>query len=74
EIAPISFQDSNGDGKGDLPGLIDRLDHLEWLGVDAVWLTPDLPLTDVGPRLRHRRLLRDRPAVRNHGGFRPARG
>jgi len=40
EIAPISFQDSNGDGKGDLPGLISRLDYLEWLGVDSVWLTP----------------------------------
>jgi alpha-glucosidase len=43
EIAPISFQDSNGDGKGDLPGLIRRIDYLEWLGVDAVWLTPVYP-------------------------------
>jgi alpha-glucosidase len=32
EIAPVSFQDSNGDGKGDLPGLIRHLDYLEWLG------------------------------------------
>src|SRR5215211_1796122 len=40
EIAPISFQDSNGDGRGDLPGLISRLDYLDWLGIDAVWLTP----------------------------------
>src|SRR5690349_15821765 len=40
EIAPISFQDSNGDGRGDLPGLISRLDYVDWLGVDAVWLTP----------------------------------
>src|SRR4051794_37236474 len=40
EVAPISFQDSNGDGKGDLPGLISRLDYLEWLGVGALWLTP----------------------------------
>lgn len=40
EIAPISFQDSNGDGKGDLAGLMSRIDYLKWLGVDAVWLTP----------------------------------
>lgn len=43
EIAAISFQDSNGDGKGDLPGLINRLDYLEWLGIGAVWLTPVYP-------------------------------
>ncbi|WP_035643480.1 alpha-amylase family glycosyl hydrolase [Bradyrhizobium sp. ORS 375] len=43
EIAPISFQDSDGDGKGDLPGLLSRIDHLQWLGVDAVWLTPIYP-------------------------------
>ena len=50
EIAPVSFQDSNGDGKGDLPGLIRRLDYLEWLGVDAVWLTPIYrsPMLDLG--------------------------
>ena len=38
-----SFQDSNGDGVGDIQGVIDRLDYLEWLGVDAVWLTPFFP-------------------------------
>jgi alpha-glucosidase len=38
-----SFADSNGDGVGDLPGLIDRLDHLQWLGVDGVWLSPTMP-------------------------------
>lgn len=43
EIALISFQDSNGDGRGDIAGLIARLDHLQWLGVDAVWLTPIYP-------------------------------
>jgi len=43
EIAPVSFQDSNGDGKGDLPGLINRIEYLEWLGVDVVWLTPVFP-------------------------------
>jgi alpha-glucosidase len=38
-----SFADSNGDGVGDLPGLIDRLDHLRWLGIDGVWLSPTMP-------------------------------
>lgn len=40
EIAVISFQDSNGDGQGDLPGFMRRIDYLKWLGVGAVWLTP----------------------------------
>jgi alpha-glucosidase len=50
EIAPMSFQDSNGDGRGDLPGLIERVDYLAWLGVDAVWLTPIYasPMLDFG--------------------------
>jgi alpha-glucosidase len=43
EIAPVCFQDSDGDGRGDLGGLLQRLDHLEWLGVDTVWLTPVQP-------------------------------
>ena len=38
-----SFADSNGDGRGDLRGIIDRIDHLRELGVDAVWLTPCYP-------------------------------
>jgi alpha-glucosidase len=38
-----SFQDSNGDGVGDIPGIVSRLDHLAWLGVDAVWLSPVNP-------------------------------
>jgi alpha-glucosidase len=50
EITPISFQDSNGDGKGDIQGLISRIDYLEWLGIDAVWLTPIFrsPMLDLG--------------------------
>jgi alpha-glucosidase len=40
---PRSWQDSDGDGIGDLPGIIDRLDHLEWLGVDGLWLNPIFP-------------------------------
>jgi glycosidase len=43
QILPASFQDSDGDGLGDLPGLLARLDHLSWLGVDAVWLSPIQP-------------------------------
>ena len=38
-----SFADSDGDGVGDLHGLIDRLDHLAWLGVAGVWLSPTTP-------------------------------
>ena len=40
QVYPRSFQDSNGDGIGDLRGVIDRLDYLQWLGVDAIWLNP----------------------------------
>ena len=40
QIYPKSFQDSDGDGVGDLPGIIRRLDYLQTLGVDALWLCP----------------------------------
>src|ERR1044072_4104385 len=40
EIYPRSFQDSNGDGIGDLNGITQRLDYLQALGVDAIWLSP----------------------------------
>lgn len=40
QIYPRSFMDSNNDGIGDLRGIIDKLDYLAWLGVDAVWLSP----------------------------------
>lgn len=47
EIYPRSFQDSNGDGIGDLNGITSRLDYLQKLGVDAVWLTPIYPSPQV---------------------------
>lgn len=50
EVYPRSFNDSNGDGEGDFRGIIDRLDYLHDLGVDALWLTPfyPSPLADGG--------------------------
>jgi alpha-glucosidase len=47
EIYPRSFQDSNGDGIGDLNGITARLDYLQALGVDAIWLTPISPSPQV---------------------------
>src|SRR5271154_3083279 len=43
EIYPRSFQDSNGDGIGDLNGITSRLDYLKVLGIDAIWLSPIYP-------------------------------
>ncbi len=43
QIYPRSFADSNGDGIGDLRGVIARLDHVEWLGIDGIWLNPTMP-------------------------------
>lgn len=43
EVYVRSFADSDGDGIGDIPGIIGRLDYLAWLGVDAIWLTPIMP-------------------------------
>ena len=40
QIYPASFKDSNGDGLGDIPGVLEKLDYLQSLGVDAVWLCP----------------------------------
>ena len=63
QIYPRSFQDTNGDGIGDLAGILARLDYLAWLGVDAIWISPFYPspladggydvsdFVDVDPRL-----------------------
>ncbi len=50
QIYPKSFYDSNGDGIGDIPGIISKLDYLQELGVDMIWLSPcySSPLADQG--------------------------
>jgi alpha-glucosidase len=50
EVYPRSFQDSNGDGVGDLNGILNRLDYLAGLGVDALWISPiyPSPMADFG--------------------------
>jgi len=50
QVYPRSFLDSNGDGVGDLRGVVSKLDYLQWLGVDAIWLSPiyPSPMADFG--------------------------
>ena len=50
QVYPRSFADADGDGVGDLRGIASRLDHLAWLGVDGVWLSPIYrsPMKDFG--------------------------
>ena len=50
QVYPRSFQDSNEDGVGDLKGILQRLDYLQWLGVTAVWISPiyPSPMADFG--------------------------
>lgn len=43
QIYPKSFKDTNGDGIGDLEGIIEKLDYLKKLGIDVIWLTPVYP-------------------------------
>jgi oligo-1,6-glucosidase len=55
QIWPASFKDSNGDGFGDIPGVISTLDYLKDLGVDLIWLSPmyDSPQHDMGYDIRN---------------------
>jgi maltose alpha-D-glucosyltransferase/alpha-amylase len=55
EVLVRSFADQNGDGSGDLKGLISKLDYLQWLGVDCLWLPPffQSPLRDGGYDVSH---------------------
>ncbi|MCI0843438.1 MAG: alpha-amylase, partial [Chloroflexi bacterium] len=50
QIYPRSFQDTSGNGVGDLPGILSRLDYLQWLGVTAIWISPCFrsPMKDFG--------------------------
>ncbi|MFD6098874.1 maltose alpha-D-glucosyltransferase [Nocardiopsis flavescens] len=50
EVLARGFSDSNGDGTGDLAGLVQKLDYLQWLGIDCIWLLPmyESPLRDGG--------------------------
>jgi alpha-glucosidase len=50
QIYPRSFQDTNNDGIGDLKGITQRLDYLQWLGIDCIWLSPvyPSPMADFG--------------------------
>ena len=59
QIYPRSFADSDGDGVGDIPGITARLDHLQDLGVDAIWLCPvyDSPNDDNGYDIRDYRAI-----------------
>lgn len=61
EVLVRSFKDSNGDGIGDFKGLTEKLDYLQWLGVDCLWLPPfyDSPLHDGGYDIRDYRWIRE---------------
>ena len=63
----LHFADADGDGMGDLRGIIDHLDHLADLGVDVHLAVADLPVAAGRQRLRHQRLPGHRPALRQPG-------
>ena len=62
QVYPRSFKDSNGDGIGDLPGITSKLDYLQSLGVDVIWLSPhyDSPNADNGYDIRdYRKVMKE---------------
>ena len=61
QVYPRSFNDSNGDGIGDLPGVREKVDYLDYLGIDMVWLNPvyDSPNDDNGYDVRDYRRIMD---------------
>ena len=65
QIYPRSFKDSNGDGFGDLRGVIEKLDYLKELGIDVIWLSPvfDSPQDDNGYDIRDYRSIYEK--IRN---------
>ena len=72
QIYPRSFQDSDGDGVGDLKGIAERLPYVASLGVDAVWLSPIFtsPMADFGYDVAD--YIGIDPLFGTHGGFRRA--
>ena len=69
EIHLRGFYDGNDDGSGDFRGLTEKLDYLQWLGVDCLWLLPVLPEPAPRRRLRHRGLLRHPSGLRQRRGL-----
>ena len=62
EIYPQSFYDTNGDGIGDLKGIIEKLDYIKELGCNALWINPcfDSPFKDAGYDVRDYKLIAPR--------------
>ncbi|MFC6723868.1 alpha-glucosidase [Halobium palmae] len=61
QIYPRSFNDTNGDGVGDIPGIVEKLDYLDYLGVDCIWLNPvyESPNADNGYDIADYRAIMD---------------
>lgn len=72
QVYPRSFQDSNGDGIGDLPGITSRLDYLQKLGVNVIWLSPhfDSPNADNGYDIRdYRKVMKEFGTMSDFGSL-----
>ena len=71
EVLVRSFRDSNGDGTGDFKGLTEKLDYLQWLGVDCLWVPPFFSSPAARRRVRRRRLHQHPPGDRDGRGLPP---